>query len=129
MFLRGLKERKKYLLYGILRIYRFLSGYGERPARAAGILGSYLILVIVVLFFIGFTDNAADTVTTARRVFYSLEDFLPFFVMPIEDSLLKSGRLDIHWQVIYNLVAALGRLFCVIQAALLTLAIRNQLKR
>ena len=132
MLLKNLKKQKNYLIYFFLYIYRALSGYGEKPSKAIRSLAIYISLVVLMLIVIGVSHTGISSGVdwrVARSLLYSLRDFIPFFITPSKESLLI--HIEYNWLllIIYNLTAAIGRIYCVVQIALLTFSIRNQMKR
>lgn len=132
MALRTAKEEDKSLNVLFLYLYRALSGYGEKPARALWVLGGYifvvfLFMVIIAILHTGLHERFDWEILQSFP--FSYANFVPLFVTPTKKSLAdvlgRSGGL----LTIYNLGAALGRIFCIIQVALLSMAIRNHLKR
>lgn len=126
------KLEKNYLVYTFLFVYRYLSGYGEKPSQAIISLCVYILfvtffLVIISVFHTGFSYEINWEI--GRSLLYSLRDFLPFFITPSKSSLLVFIENNWFSTLLYNLIAAFGRIFCVIQITLLTLSIRNQMKR
>ncbi|MFA0688932.1 hypothetical protein [Vibrio splendidus] len=126
------RKDKNHLVYVFLIAYKYLSGFGERPSQAIISLCIYIAFVLVVLSSLGVAYTGFSFQvdwSVARSIFFSLRDFVPFFVTPTKDTLLLF--IDQNWLllILYNLLAGFGRLYCVVQAALLTFAIRNKMKR
>lgn len=132
MALQRAKDENKSLNVLFLYLYRALSGYGERPARALCVLGGYVFIVFVFMTVIAILHTGLHKSfdwEILQTFPLSYANFVPLFVTPTQKSLAdvlgSSGGL----LTIYNLGAALGRIFCIIQVALLSMAIRNHLKR
>lgn len=132
MLLKRQKEQKNYFIYFILILYRTLSGYGEKPSQAIYSLLIYFLIVIFSLILIGVIHTGIRTSIDwemARSMVYSLKDFIPFFITPSNESLLLSVQSSWTLKMLYNVIAAFGRIFCVIQIALFSLSIRNKMQR
>ena len=132
MALQRAKDENKSVNVLFLYLYRALSGYGEKPARALWVLGGYVIVVflfmtVIAILHTGLHKSFDWEILQTFPLSYA--NFVPLFVTPTQKSLAdvlgSSGGL----LTIYNLGAAIGRIFCIIQVALLSMAIRNHLKR
>ncbi|QYK07595.1 hypothetical protein [Shewanella mangrovisoli] len=126
------RNDKNYLVYFFLITYKYLSGYGEKPSQAIISLCIYISFVLGVLSLVGVAYTGFGfhvNWSVVRSIFFSLRDFLPFFVMPTKETLLSYIEGDWLLLIMYNFLAGFGRLYCVVQVALLTFAIRNKMKR
>jgi len=124
-------EEGNTLLVAFLRLYRFISGYGEKPLQAIIVLCGYLFFSLCTVLLISVIHTGISIFpnwTVVKSAIYSLKDFIPFLVVPSKNTLLNlklSGGLDFS----YNLLASFGRVICVLQVAFMSLAIRNKMKR
>ncbi len=108
---KGLKWSKKawrtIFLQGLLKAYKWVSGYGEDPLRAAF---CFLGLITIPLFF-----NGLVTPTPFPGEF---NHYLPLVKSSIPASVISAPRLAAFWQLIIT-----------IQAALFAFALRNKFRR
>ena len=132
MALQRARHEKKKSEFWLLYLYRALSGYGEDPVKALSVLGGYIfcVLLFMAIIAISYTGLHESFDWEILQTFpLSYANFIPLFVTPTKKSLAdvlgSSGGL----LTIYNLGAAIGRIFCIIQVAFLSIAIRNHLKR
>ncbi|TGA68188.1 hypothetical protein VFES401_14935 [Aliivibrio fischeri] len=125
-------QKDNKLIYLFLWCYNLMSGFGEKPSKALKLIVLYFTFVVFILVSLSLCKTGFSYQVDweyVKAIVLSIKDFVPFFLTPSKESLLTYIGQDIELALIYNILAAFGRLFCVVQLGLLSLAIKNKLQR